>query len=270
MLSKLSGSLELMRFGRSIIGALIVFPLTWRIDHYVVFLFFLLFSYAWNDFVDQDMDQDGHPNRPIPSGRISSTEALLLSLVLLSVGGFYSAVKMPDMLQIYGLFCFLSAIYSWPLKRHLPLIATPVWTISVVSMALWPSDITVVGWLIFFVALYTHEFLLDVRDMESDRTHCTTPSLAVILGERSWYLVLGLFFLLGLCFEAYVPMITVNILTEGELFPNATPWGGRFLMWSYMLLIIISIYVTCQRDYCRLTATVWYYKSLLLLSFVLI
>ncbi|GEM_PF-6316332 len=201
MNAKMLSSLELMRFGRSMKSALLVLPLSWRVSHYVVFLVFLLFSFAFNDLVDREMDKDGHPERPLPSGRISAMEAGTISLCLLFAGVCFAYVWAEDLLKLFVCASGVSAVYSWILKRHVPLIATPLWALTVTTIVCLPAKITVTGWLVFFLVLYIHEVLLDMRDVEADRIHCSTPSIATLLGKYCWWYVLFLLLTFSSVFE---------------------------------------------------------------------
>ncbi|MFM2424080.1 MAG: UbiA prenyltransferase family [Candidatus Parcubacteria bacterium] len=270
MYAKISSSLELMRFGRSVVTALIVLPVTWRLDHYFIFTLFLLFSFAFNDWVDADMDKDGHPNRPIPSGRVSENEAAVLSFVLLALGIYFSMFYALDLTKLFVYTCVASVVYSWLLKRHVPLVATPIWTICVTFMVLTPTAISTLGWTLFFLVLYTHEVLLDMRDEKSDRIHCTTPSIATLLGQKCWWFVLGMWVLTVLLQKyGHIPIIWPMVLNEPEQFTQ--------LLWRHMTVVLVTgilgmtaLFCMAHRNASPLQIAIVYYKTLFILTLQLI
>ncbi len=259
-----------MRFGRSVVTALIVLPVTWRLDHYTIFTLFLLFSFSFNDWVDADMDKDGHPNRPIPSRRVSEFEAAMLSLGLLVSGLYFSVVYAPDLTELFVYACIASGVYSWLLKRHLPLVATPVWTLCVTFMVLTPTAISALGWALFFLVLYTHEVLLDMRDEKSDRIHCTTPSIATLLGQNCWWFVLAMWVLTVLLQKyGHIPTIWPMVFEDPERLME--------VMWGHMIVVVVTGFVgmtavwwTARKGASLLQLATVYYKSLFILTLQLI
>lgn len=222
MNAKILSSLELMRFGRSVKSALLVLPLSWRVSHYVVFLVFLLFSFAFNDLVDREMDKDGHPERPFPSGRLSAMEAGTISICLLFAGVCFAYVWAEDLLRLFVYASGASAVYSWILKRHVPLIATPLWALTVTVVVCLPAGLTMSGWILFFFILYIHEVLLDMRDAHADRMHCTTPSIATLLGRHCWWYILFLF------------AIATEVFEVGK-------YGSAWVDWDVELLVRVAL-----------------------------
>lgn len=204
-----------MRFGRSVPSALIVIPLSWRTDHYLIFLLFLLFSFAFNDLVDRKMDKDGHPERPLPSGRLNATEATLISAGLLAAGLGFTYWWAYDLFNIFAYTCGLSALYSCMLKRHVPLIATPIWALDVAAITCMPGGRGLLTSVPFFLFLYAHEVLLDMRDEPADRVHCSTPSIATVLGKNCWVYLVVLLTLYGMAQTAHDIAYVVEARSNG-------------------------------------------------------
>jgi hypothetical protein len=70
-------------------GAAIAAPLVFRTDLVLVVIAIALFYTAGmylNDILDLESDRQEHPDRPLPSGRISAGEAWTVTLVLFAVG----------------------------------------------------------------------------------------------------------------------------------------------------------------------------------------
>ncbi len=265
MNARIQSSFELMRFGRSVVTALIVLPLSWRLAHYVVFLVFLLLSFAFNDLVDREMDKDGHPDRPLPSGRLMVGEACLISVGLFLVGCCFAYAWAKDLLLLFVYASGASAIYSWILKRHVPLMATPLWSLTVTVVVCLPTGMSANGWGIFFFILYIHEVLLDMRDAQADRIHCTTPSIATLLGPHCWWYVLALF------------LIAANLVEFGYAMkaignPSVVIWSG-LMQFSVTVLCLYLVYEVATSDWEEMNAVVVgtrYFKSLFLLSVLLV
>lgn len=158
-------------------------------------LTFLLFSYLFNDVVDADMDQLAHPERAIPSGRLTLTTATITALAL----AFTTIYLLP-----IAVWCLIaSAVYSWPLKRYYPLVATWFWVSSVVGMVALTTEANSYILLIFFVGLTWHEMLLDLRDQKTDQVFAKTQTWATFAEGKMvaafgiLYLVLVSFYLDG-------------------------------------------------------------------------
>ena len=271
MNTKLSSSLELMRCRRSVMSACLVLPLSWRLDHDVVFLFFLLFSFAWNDYVDRQMDEDGHPERPLPSGRLTPAEAWLISVGLLSVGLFACLTWATDLIELFAYGCLVSALYSWSLKRHVPLIATPIWSLCVAYMVLLPTDITTVGWIVFFCILYAHEVLLDMRDDAADAIHCTTPSIATLTGKRCWWVVLALMLIASNLVEwGYAPYFHAGFVADRYEETIYITAQLNFLLTCASATFFWTLYRMFKQEWDEVTTAIKFYKGLFPLCVLLV
>ena len=271
MNTKFSSSLELIRFKRSVMSACLVLPLSWRFDHYLVFLFFLLFSFAWNDYVDRRMDKDGHPERPLPSGRLSPIEAWVISVGLLGLGFAVCLLWAVDLTELFAYSCLVSALYSWVLKRHVPLIATPIWSLCVTYMVLLPTDMTMVGWTIFFCILYAHEILLDMRDDVADTIHCATPSIATLLGKRCWWVVFALMLIASNLVEnGYIPYFYAGFASdhyEETIFIAAQL---NLLLTCSAIVMFWTLYRMFKHEWDEVTTAIKFYKGLFPLCVLLI
>lgn len=71
-----------------------------------------------NDFFDRDLDAIERPERPIPSGRISSTAAARLGAGLLGAGLLCAAAAGPVPLVVGGVTAALVVLYDAVGKRH--------------------------------------------------------------------------------------------------------------------------------------------------------
>jgi geranylgeranylglycerol-phosphate geranylgeranyltransferase len=70
-----------------------------------------------NDYFDLEVDKVNHPQRPLPSGRISLTELLILTC-LFSVAGFLTAALLGPLALTFAVFIWIVAIlYNWRYKE---------------------------------------------------------------------------------------------------------------------------------------------------------
>lgn len=74
-------------------------------------------GYVINDYFDVDSDLINKPSRPIPSGRVSRDEALILSIILFSIGLLTSYLTGPLSLTYAIVNAFLLVMYSKRLKK---------------------------------------------------------------------------------------------------------------------------------------------------------
>jgi len=147
---------------------------------------FLITAYGnvLNDIVDVDVDREGHPERPLPSGRISIGQAKATAALLLALGlweGFVAA----------GLRTFLFAVatvallglYEWRLKgtglAGNVVVATLVASTFAFGALTASPDWRAWGmvWalaVMAFLANVARELLKDIQDLEADRERRST------------------------------------------------------------------------------------------------
>ncbi len=79
--------------------------LTLAILGFFVGFFLSAAAMASNDYFDVEVDQVNYPDRPLPSGRVTKDEVIVISAVLTSIGLIFAA--------ILGLARFLIALVTW-------------------------------------------------------------------------------------------------------------------------------------------------------------
>lgn len=193
--------IETTRFYKSFLYSL---PLVFLVntEYALSLLFFLLFSYIFNDFVDAEKDKLGHPERPIPSGRLERNFAGKVSVILLLLAMIIPAVQTSQYLITFLGALLLSVLYSAVIKPSYPALATIFWA-TAVSLAT-VSGLNL-GWIFtagFTFIVYGYEILLDVRDVDSDSKYYTKPTIAVILNRHSIF-VSSTLLLLGVLMLVY-------------------------------------------------------------------
>ena len=135
---------------------------------------------ALNDYLDREIDKVGHPDRPIPSGKVSPSAAKGVSVALfafaLALGAFVSLTALAAVAGLTG----LMLAYEWKLKAA-GLVGNVA--IGVLSGATFAYGGIVVGNLgptlplaaLGVVASLGREVAKDIEDMEADSDRRTLP-----------------------------------------------------------------------------------------------
>jgi geranylgeranylglycerol-phosphate geranylgeranyltransferase len=143
-----------------------------------------------NDYFDLDVDRINHPQRPLPSGRISSSEIKILTVVF-SISGFITAALMGPLMLALSVFLWIIAIlYNWKFKET-GLIGNMMVGISVAGFfifgglsvgGLQNGTIWIFGILAFLFDL-GEEISGDAMDMEGDEKR-SSKTLARTHGKQ--------------------------------------------------------------------------------------
>jgi len=83
-------------------------------------------SYVLNDWCDVDIDRINLPHRPLPSGELSRTRALLYALSLVGVAGAIALYLNPESLVVLAVAVAVITLYSMRAKRTTPMSFVPV------------------------------------------------------------------------------------------------------------------------------------------------
>ena len=213
-----------------------------------------------NDYYDRTIDAINEPSRPIPSGLISTREALLLFFAV-SVIGFVFA-------YLTSVLCLLVAFISWIIvvvyvtvgkKSGLPgnfLVSTCV-AIPFIYGSIIVLDIIVASVLIFaFMAFLSNtgrEITKGIVDVKGDKAE-GVKTIATIFGPKSAAYVAVLFYLMAV-FLTPIPIILS--LVSIWFIPLIIVTDVAFLVFSFLLL----------KDYSRKNAKK--IKNFILLCFIL-
>jgi geranylgeranylglycerol-phosphate geranylgeranyltransferase len=199
------------------------------------------FSFAINDYRDAETDRLNHPERPIPSGRISYRIARILSLSL-ALTALGIALTLALLLTIIAFFnIILSTLYSYKLKSTV-LIGNTVIALLNTSIVIYGSlavgRLIPVIWIISLLTfLYSlaQEILFAVGDQEGDAKTglCTT---ATYLGTT---VTLRLFQLIALSFV---------IVAIGVWFLGLVPSSYLFAMMPCSIFPLLAIVILLSRN----------------------
>lgn len=189
-------------------------------------------STALNDWHDAAADAINRPDRPIPSGRISSDRAILLSLAWFGMALGAAALALPALALQALVIVGLSAWYTFRLKG-VPFVgnavaalvwAYPLWCWMAVSADVPPAYVAVTA--AFVMTGIGQELLNTAVDARGDRA-TSVRTVATVWG-------LGLATRLGVvCLAAAVPLAWVPV-TLGLMAP-AYEWG----------LVVVSVALVC-------------------------
>jgi geranylgeranylglycerol-phosphate geranylgeranyltransferase len=179
-----------------------------------------------NDYFDIETDRINAPSRPLPSGLVTKSEVLVLSVVVALLGFLFSFLISPQALAITVGVWVVGFLYNWRLKR------TGIWGNLFVAFSVGMTFIfggIVVGnpfdVVVWYLALTTffvdlgEEIAADALDVEGDR-RTGSRSLAVLWGPgRAMSLSAGIFgfvvvgsavpFILGWLSWIYLPAMVV-------------------------------------------------------------
>jgi 4-hydroxybenzoate polyprenyltransferase len=188
------GLAESARLKRSLGVGIILGILSSSLEYGIGTTLFLMFSFLFNDWVDADKDALGHPDRAIPSGKITRNQAFLFSAFFLLIGIVQAALFLPQFLIAFVVSYALSIIYSYALKPNVPILATPFWSLAVAVIFVSPFSSDPLAYFFVTAIIFAYEILLDYRDRVADKEFCKTPTLANLLGKNTIILAGVIFF----------------------------------------------------------------------------
>lgn len=196
-------------------------------------------SMAINDYYDYDIDRINEPHRPIPSGRVSKSVALLATIILTVIGLLFS--------YFVSVFCLIFAFAAWVLmvtyttigKRAgfvgnllvSACVAAPFLYGSLVALNVITANIILFASMAF-LSNTGREITKGIVDIEGDRSH-RVRTLAVVFGRRKAAVIAVAFFILAVCLSP-IPVL-LNIVSLWFIpFVLVTDFG---LIWCSVSLL---------------------------------
>jgi len=177
--------------------------------HLMLGAFFITaFINVTNDIFDVGEDSHNHPDRPLPSGKVSEMDAWMLALVVLFFALYFSYRHSPWALAVGSLAMFISLLYNCCLKG-IPVVGNLIVSLVVFMAFLYGSGGMYVHRVIpaALLGAYLHlvrELVKSLQDREGDRPYRRT--VAHVLGEEMLRKVIFIALLL-LPFLAVVPVL---------------------------------------------------------------
>ena len=138
---------------------------------------------ALNDYNDRESDKKNHPERPIPSGKISAENALTFAQILLGLGLVILIItldnKMPFVIALLGVITLIA--YENGLKAAgiagniaVGLMSGAVFLYA--GMAVNDPGPTIWMFGLAILATITREIVKDIQDLEGDKDRFTLPT----------------------------------------------------------------------------------------------
>lgn len=224
-----------------------------------------------NEYFDLDVDRINHPDRPLPSGRITIPELVVLAC-LFSLAGLMTALLLsPLLLVIAVILLTVGILYNWKLKETgLPgniMVAFSVGMTFICGGAATGHATNPVVWTFAALAFLfdlAEEIAGDAMDMEGDKlrggrtlalTYGRQPALRVTLALFAAFGGLSLIpFLAGWLSYGYLAMIIIADLLIAylalRLYQSRTPQEGRgrmrqlYLMMTLVIVLMVVLMLT--------------------------
>jgi len=162
------------------------------------------YSMIINDYYDLEVDRVNQPERPLPSGGLSLTRALILAAVMLAIGLTSSLVTgIPAAVLVAAIYAFLSWVYNFSAKKY-GLAGNLIVASSLAIPFIYGGVVTggnITSLLIFmaltsFLAGVGREVVKAMADTEGDAKR-RIKSFAISHGQRAASAVGALFFILA-------------------------------------------------------------------------
>ncbi|MEM3708686.1 MAG: UbiA family prenyltransferase [Nitrososphaerales archaeon] len=171
------------------------------------------FSMVVNDYYDIEVDKVNRPDRPLPRGSISKNSAIILALILLSIGILSSILISLSNFLIASIFAFLAWFYNfWAKKRGLIgnfIVATSI-SIPYIygGVAVGKADEPLLLWLALtsFLAGTGREVIKTISDVAGDEIR-GIKSIARIHGSRFASILGAIMFFMAII-SSWFPFIT--------------------------------------------------------------
>ncbi len=204
------------------------FPSLWEVALGFLCGFFISgSSIVLNDYFDFEVDRVNTPDRPLPAGLLSASEAILLAGVTALLGLVVAYLISIPAFLLCILFCTIGLLYNWKLKEgglvgNLMVSSSVGITFILGGMAAdgpWNKIVWCFAAMAFFLDL-GEEIAGDAMDMEGDKKR----------GSKSIALVRGKTFALALSSSFFALVVLISFI------PILFGWMGT----TYLLLIFIT------------------------------
>ncbi len=144
-----------------------------------------------NDYFDIESDKINMPNRPLPSGIVSKSEIIYLT-IFTTIMGLFSALLLGTYVLVIGIiFWFIGFLYNWKLKRtglmgNIMVASSVAITFIIGGITVgnpWNVTVWSFGLMAFLVDL-GEEISADAMDLEGDKLQ-NSKSIAIIWGRKA-------------------------------------------------------------------------------------
>ncbi|WP_459839846.1 UbiA family prenyltransferase [Halanaerocella petrolearia] len=144
-----------------------------------------------NDFFDIEVDRVNAPNRPLPSGLISLSTAIVFTIIITLIGLVASFFINRLAVFLYIIFWVIGFLYNWKLKEKGLLgnlfvsssVAITIILGGIVVGELWNNTILIFSIMVFIFNL-GEEIAADAMDIEGDKKR-NIKSIAILIGRKN-------------------------------------------------------------------------------------
>ena len=209
-----------------------------------------------NDYFDLEVDKVNSPNRPLPSGAVPPSEALLFAAISMLIGLTASFAISLHALILSFVFGVVGILYNWRFKQagllgNLMVASSVAITFILGGLAVGQpfNKIVLFFSLTAFLIDLGEEIAGDAMDMEGDRLR-TSKSIAIMRGKIVALHISGAVFLLVVLIS-FIPYIfgwlgitylviisfadIITIFATVKLIKSQTPDEGRtYMRWIYI------------------------------------
>jgi len=217
-----------------------------------------------NDYFDLEVDRVNHPARPLPSGRISANEVMILALLFSAAGLIAAGLLGPIALALAQIMWIVSNLYNWRYKETglfgnmmVGLCLALLFVLGGVAVGRLDSPMLWTFAALVFVFDLGEEIAGGAMDMEGDRKR-SARSIALLYGRENALrlagLLFGLFVLISLIpflmgwlrsflLFIFVPMDLAILYFASKLLASRRAEEGRMRIRQLYLSTIIFVIV---------------------------
>lgn len=222
-----------------------------------------------NDYFDLEVDRINAPSRPLPSGSVKPSEALLFAAIAMIIGLTASFVISIQAFILSVIFGTVGLLYNWRYKQagllgNLMVASSVAITFILGGLAV-GRPFNMIVWFFSLTAFLIdlgEEIAGDAMDMDGDKLR-NSKSLAILYGKNTALRISGAVFLL-LILVSFVPYIfgwlgilylviisiadAITLFSTVKLVKSQTPDEGRkYMRWIYMgALFGMLAYIAAQ------------------------
>ncbi len=222
-----------------------------------------------NDYFDLEVDRVNAPSRPLPSGMVSPSEAILLAVIAMTIGLAASFAISVNALILSLVFGAVGVFYNWRFKQtgllgNLMVAASVGITFILGGLAV-GHPFSAIVWFFSLTAFLIdlgEEIAGDAMDMEGDKQR-DSRSIAIMYGKKFALRISGGVFLL-LVLISFIPYFAgwlgitylviicfadaITLFSIAKLLKSQTPDQGRkYMRWIYIgALFAMLAYIIAQ------------------------
>lgn len=217
-----------------------------------------------NDYFDLEVDKVNAPDRPLPSGVVSPSEVIILTIIVSAAGIIISYIISIYALILSIILLIIGILYNWKLKET-GFPGNLIVSISVASTFIlggisvgdpWNKIVFTFSSMAFFVDL-GEEIAADAMDMEGDKKR-NSKSIAILMGCREALSISSVMFFLVVLIS-FIPILfnwfgisyvfiisisdTIIFISVLKLIKSKTPQQGHFWIKQIYRVSILEMLV---------------------------